>query len=105
MLGRTDDADGLVDFERLLAASVGEALRTQQWSGLLAWMQNHVQQFAPSGSQLGHDPGLRAAFAFAFARTVWNDTPLPRAGFRPEPIPEPGRNEPCPCGSGLKEAG
>ncbi len=102
MTGRTDDTDGLVDFERLLAASVGEALRTQQWSQLLAWMQNHVQQFAPSGSQLGRDPGLRAAFAFAFARTVWNVTPLPRTGFRPEPLPEPGRNEPCPCGSGLK---
>jgi len=102
MTTRTDDADGLVDFERLLAASVGEALRTQQWSGLLAWMQNHVQQFAPSGSQLGRDPGLRAAFSFAFARTVWNVTPLPRNKFRPEPLPEPGRNEPCPCGSGLK---
>ena len=102
MTGRTADADGLVDFERLLAASVCEALRTQQWSGLLDWMQDHVQQFAPPGSQLGHDPGLRAAFAFAFARTVWNVTPLPRNSFRPEPIPEPGRNEPCPCGSGLK---
>lgn len=102
MTGGTDDADELVDFERLLAASVGEALRTEQWSDFLPWMQNHVQQFAPSGSQLGHDPGLRAAFAFAFARTVWNVTPLPRNGFRPEPIPEPGRNEPCPCGSGLK---
>lgn len=102
MTGKTDDADGLVDFERLLAASVGEVLRTQQWPALLDWMKAHVQQFAPPGSQVGHDPALRAAFAFAFARTVWNGTPLPRNGFRPEPVPEPGRNEPCPCGSGLK---
>jgi tetratricopeptide (TPR) repeat protein len=102
MTDRTDDGDELVDFERLLTASVDAALRTQQWAGFLDWMRSHVQQFASADSQLCRDPGLRAAFAFAFARVLWNIMPLPENGFRPEPIPEPGRNEPCPCGSGLK---
>ncbi|NIC38821.1 hypothetical protein HBJ58_19340 [Halomonas desiderata] len=35
-------------------------------------------------------------------RSIWNVTPLPAHGFRPQPIPEPQRNAPCPCGSGKK---
>ena len=102
MTDGTNDTDELVDFDRLLDASVAAALRSQQWPEFLDWMRNHVQQFASPDSQLCRDSGLRAAFVFAFSRALWNITPLPRNGFRPEPIPEPGRNEPCPCGSGLK---
>jgi hypothetical protein len=92
----------LVDLERLLPAAVAAVLRTQQWPDLLAWVRADLLAFAPAGSRLVWDPGLRAAFSFALARAVWNATPLPRAGFRTEPLPEPGRNEPCPCGSGRK---
>lgn len=36
------------------------------------------------------------------ARSVWNATPLPAHGFHNAPLPEPKRNDPCPCGSGKK---
>ncbi|GGX93855.1 hypothetical protein GCM10007160_21630 [Litchfieldella qijiaojingensis] len=36
------------------------------------------------------------------ARSLWNSTPLPGNHFRPRPLPDPGRNDPCPCGSGKK---
>ena len=36
------------------------------------------------------------------ARTLWDNAPLPSRGFRPDPLPEPKRNDPCPCGSGKK---
>ncbi|WP_444989098.1 SEC-C metal-binding domain-containing protein [Halomonas mongoliensis] len=36
------------------------------------------------------------------ARTLWDKAPLPSRGFRPDPLPEPKRNDPCPCGSGKK---
>jgi hypothetical protein len=39
------------------------------------------------------------ALSLALARGIWNEVPLPRNGFRPEPIPEPAPGAPCPCGS------
>ncbi len=33
---------------------------------------------------------------------IWNQLPLPWNDYRPLPLPEPGRNDPCPCGSGRK---
>ncbi len=44
-------------------------------------------------------PGL--AFR-AMGVAIYNAMPLPEAGFQPRRIPEPGRNEPCLCGSGKK---
>lgn len=37
-----------------------------------------------------------------FAMQIWNATPLPSNGYRPQPLPLPKRNEPCFCGSGRK---
>ncbi|WP_163560926.1 SEC-C metal-binding domain-containing protein [Halomonas sp. NO4] len=39
---------------------------------------------------------------WVLGRSVWNATPLPSQGFKPAPLPEPKRNDPCPCGSGKK---
>lgn len=35
-------------------------------------------------------------------RALRDAMPLPDFGFRPSPLPKPGRNEPCDCGSGRK---
>lgn len=35
-------------------------------------------------------------------RAIWNHLPRPDNDFRPRRLPEPGRNDPCPCGSGRK---
>lgn len=37
-----------------------------------------------------------------FAIQIWNATPLPSNHYRPKPLPQPGRNDPCFCGSGRK---
>ncbi|MBB3332668.1 hypothetical protein BDK63_003568 [Halomonas campaniensis] len=39
---------------------------------------------------------------WTIARTLWDNAPLPSRGFRPDPLPAPKRNDPCPCGSGKK---
>lgn len=39
---------------------------------------------------------------WAVARSIWNAVPLPSQNFRCAPLPDPRRNDPCPCGSGKK---
>ena len=65
-------------------------------------LRANLLQYAARGSQLVHDEELQRAFTTALGRALWNAMPLPRRGFLTEPIPEPGRNDPCPCGSGRK---
>lgn len=50
---------------------------------------------------LGGDEDVKA-FARTFGRALWNAMPLPGNDFRPKPLPAPGRNDACPCGSGRK---
>ena len=47
------------------------------------------------------DPDVRP-LASAMSRAIWNATPLPGNDFQPRPLPAPGRNDLCPCGSGNK---
>lgn len=35
-------------------------------------------------------------------RALWNHMPRPENDFKPFKLPDPGRNDPCPCGSGRK---
>lgn len=40
--------------------------------------------------------------AAVMGRSIWNAMPLPSNGLRPRPLPQPGRNAACICGSGRK---
>lgn len=46
--------------------------------------------------------GERPTAATWIAREIWNATPLESNGFKPQRLPAPKRNDPCPCGSGRK---
>ncbi|MCC7464238.1 MAG: SEC-C domain-containing protein [Gammaproteobacteria bacterium] len=96
------DRDAPVDLERLLPDAVAVGLRTQSWPQFHGWLTESWGHYAALGSGLLETPELQRAFGFALARALWNALPLPRSGFVPEPVPEPGRNDPCPCGSGQK---
>ena len=50
----------------------------------------------------GADADMIAQAAWPLALAIWNHTPLPCIGFRPQPIPLPRRNDLCRCGSGRK---
>ncbi len=102
MSRRMPPDDQVVEFDALLGDAVSVAMETEQSGPFLAWLRENLPRYAPPGSQLGHDLDLQRAFASAFGRQLWNVMPLPRRGFLAEPIAEPGRNDPCPCGSGLK---
>ncbi len=91
-----------LDLERLLPDAVAVALRGQSWPELLAWLQQSLPRYAAADLGIAERPDVRRAFALALGRALWNALPLPRNGYVPEHMPEPGRNEPCPCGSGEK---
>jgi tetratricopeptide (TPR) repeat protein len=103
----TDNAaPRLLDFQRLIPDSVGIALRAADPADFLGWVRERLIKYAAPDSPLQGDPNLRRAMAFAWARAVWNGLAkcaLPNAaGQRPRPMPEPGRSDPCPCGSGKR---
>lgn len=54
--------------------------------------------FAPAAGSADDE----ARLARLMGRALWNALPQPAFGWRTTPIPEPGRNDPCPCGSGRK---
>jgi tetratricopeptide (TPR) repeat protein len=98
-------APRLLEFQRLIPDSVGIALRAADPADFLGWVRERLLQYAAPDSPLHGDSNLERAMAFAWARAVWNG--LVHCAVNPErlkhkPMPEPGRNDPCPCGSGKR---
>jgi hypothetical protein len=98
-------APRLLEFQRLIPDSVGIALRAADPADFLGWVRDRLLKYAAPDSPLHGDLNLGRAMAFAWARAVWNGLaqcglPPNAAGIRRKPMPEPGRNDPCPCGSG-----
>ncbi len=103
-----------IDLDRLLPDALSEILKLQDNEAFQRWMKRHVYEYLEDASATPAQQDLFAApdqatpddllqsFATLFAHALWNITPLPDNDFRPRPLPKPGRNDPCPCGSGLK---
>lgn len=89
-------------FERLLDTAVGEILQHQDSAAFLRFMREEAPARFPELFNGLPDEASRRGFAVQYGRALWNVTPLPRNGYRPEPLPRPERNGPCPCGSGQK---
>jgi len=82
-----------LDLERLLPAAVTQ---------ILAWLYQHFDSFIRPANRELMDAGGWRSLATVFGIAMWNATPLPGNRFAPKPLPHPGRNDPCPCGSGRK---
>lgn len=105
------DAD-FIDMEKLLPDAIESLIELQDFDHYQQWMMDNIQNYVSrykekfqddlfSGTS-PYDPAMLNSFAHLFALALWNITPLPSNDFRPLPRPMPGRNAPCPCGSGLK---
>jgi tetratricopeptide (TPR) repeat protein len=77
-------------------------MRAADPADFLGWVRERLLRYAAVDSPLHTDVNLGRAMAFAWARAVWNGLPLNAAGTKPRPMPEPGSDEPCPCGSGQR---
>ena len=87
-------------FATILDDAVAEILSHEDSEQFLGWMRAQAHRY------FGHlpfvDAGGPPAMAAALGRAIWNSTPLPGNHFSPRRIDPPGRNDPCPCGSGRK---
>lgn len=86
---------------QLFDDAVKQALFGQQAGPFLDWFREEVQRCGP---ELWPDAPAEAlrGMAHSLGSALWNQLPLPRNRFRPEPLAKPERNERCPCGSGAK---
>jgi tetratricopeptide (TPR) repeat protein len=83
-------------------AAVEKILEVQESDEFFQWFRDEAPRELPQFFPPGLPEEEWHKLATALGRSLWNVTPLPRNDYRPEPIPAPKRNEPCPCGSGRK---
>jgi len=91
--------DSPLDLGRLLEDAISEAVAHEDPERFLAWFREHIADYETGASD---GQFLDAPFVAVLGRSIWNALPLPGNGFKPRPLPEPGRNDPCFCGSGEK---
>lgn len=92
----------LGDLSEFVEDAIDQILLREEEIGFFAWVRAEAPRRFPE--DFARLPGEQAARATAFniARQLWNEVPLPGAGYRVRPIPPPERNTRCPCGSGKK---
>src|SRR5512145_809818 len=84
----------------LMRDATAEILVHQDAQRFFAWMVEHAAGYLRPALDEAPDEGVQRAIATVLGRGIWNATPLPDNDYQPRPLPEPGRNDPCPCGSG-----
>ena len=85
----------------LVEAAVGRILMASGLDDFLPWFSDEVHRLFRS-ERITLDTRETRALATQFGRSIWGATTAPHNDFRPQPLPKPGRNAPCHCGSGEK---
>ncbi len=88
---------------RLLDAAARKLVGSADPRVFLDWIAEAGPALAPAFAKQIDPRTGPAGLAFrAMGVAIYNAMPLPEAGFQARRIPEPGRNDPCSCGSGEK---
>ena len=88
-------------FGELVQAAVGRIVAKCDLDEFIAWFGDEVYRRCML-ARLPIDASDTKVLAAQLGRSIWGATPAPHNDFRPQPLPKPGRNEPCYCGSGVK---
>jgi len=86
----------------LLDDSVSQILVNEDAEKYVQWVMHEIIHRIEQRPGLFDSTDEAISLATNFGRSIWNAFPLPGNGFRPRPLPMPGRNDSCPCGSGRK---
>ena len=95
----SDDYPNL-DFVGLMHGAVGKILSGEPYSSFIDWFTGECADEMARHAEIGSAGA--PALGTVWGRAIWNATPLPSNDWRPKPVAGPGRNDPCPCGSGKK---
>ncbi len=90
--------------EQVILLAVREILRHQAPEPFLEWARLNVPRLLDL-AEADLSPTETASLGVLLARAIWNATPLPEHGFRPQPLPPSDPDGPCPCGSGAPFGG
>ena len=97
------DQQDYVAVDELLRIAVRCALDNSDFEAALKSYRKLLPIVAPSlVAQMPPHEEAQRALAYAMFREIWNRVPRPDQDWRPQPLPKPERNGPCPCGSGRK---
>ncbi|BAH77136.1 SEC-C domain-containing protein [Solidesulfovibrio magneticus] len=89
--------------EKIIFDAVKAIVRTKDKDAYLKWLSENIKHYLPEDFDFTDDERQSLnEVATVLGRIIWNATPLPWNKFRPQPLPTPGRNEKCFCGSGKK---
>ncbi len=88
-------------FRDLVQAAVERIVVTDNLDDFLAWFSAEVYRQCLL-ARAPMDASETRVLAAQLGRSLWGATPAPHNDFRPQPLPKPGRNKPCYCGSGVK---
>ena len=89
------------DLDALLDAAAARVVEGVEPAAFVDWFVEQSPTIAPAFAGALRD-AVEGDLRAGFARGLWNRFPQPDNRFRPRPLPPPGRNEPCVCGSGRK---
>lgn len=89
------------DAARLIEAAVTKAREGVDYPAFADWLRTQLAS-EPSSAGAARDADENRRADLTLARCLWRLIPLESNGYRGNPLPEPGRNDPCYCGSGRK---
>lgn len=92
--------EGMDELHLLITLFAGQVRRGATSQEAIDHIAKYGEDLAPGmAAQLNPAAGPKAAFFRVVGRAMWNNLPQPEHGFRLTRLPEPGRNDPCFCGS------
>lgn len=92
--------EGMDELHLLISLFAGQVWRGATASEAIDHIAKYGEMLAPEmAAQINPGAGPKAAFFRIMGRAMWNNLPQPAHGFRLKKLPEPGRNDPCFCGS------
>lgn len=92
--------EGMDELHLLISLFAGQVWRGATSQEAIDHIAKYGEAIAPEmAAHLDPAAGPKASFFRVVGRAMWNNLPQPAHGFRLMKLPEPGRNDPCFCGS------
>lgn len=92
--------EGMDELHLLIILFAGQVWRGATAEEAIGHIAKYGELLAPAMTdQLDPAAGPKASFFRIVGRAMWNNLPQPAQDFRLTKLPEPGRNDPCFCGS------